>query len=223
MPDYIPAPDADFNNWETNFMAYANANLAALGLVAADMTPLVTAQTVWKTVYPAHLTAVQAARSAAQAKDNSRTSFTATIRPLVGRLQANVNVTPAQKQALGITVRDTHHTPIGPPTTAPVAVVDAHTRLRHTISFRDSVHTSSRGKPAGVHGAEIWAAVVANGSPPPAGPGAMHFVALDTRSPYLAVYDDIDGGKTAYYALRWVNPANDPGPWSETVMATIGA
>ncbi len=25
MPDYIPAPDAEFNAWQTNFVAYANA------------------------------------------------------------------------------------------------------------------------------------------------------------------------------------------------------
>ena len=34
--DYIPAPDTDFNNWQTNFVTYANANLAAIGLVAGD-------------------------------------------------------------------------------------------------------------------------------------------------------------------------------------------
>ena len=36
MADYIPAPDAEFNSWQVNFVTYANANLAALGLVAAD-------------------------------------------------------------------------------------------------------------------------------------------------------------------------------------------
>ena len=40
MADYMPGPDADFNAWQSNFVTYANANLAALGLVAADMTPV---------------------------------------------------------------------------------------------------------------------------------------------------------------------------------------
>lgn len=36
MADYIPGPDASFQAWQSNFVTYANANLAALGLVAAD-------------------------------------------------------------------------------------------------------------------------------------------------------------------------------------------
>jgi hypothetical protein len=35
--DYIPRGDAEFNGWLANFVTYANANLAALGLVAGDM------------------------------------------------------------------------------------------------------------------------------------------------------------------------------------------
>ncbi len=32
--DYIPRGDAAFNGWLANFVTYANANLAGLGLVA---------------------------------------------------------------------------------------------------------------------------------------------------------------------------------------------
>lgn len=45
MPDYIPDTDADYSDWLHNFTTYANANLAALGLVAADVTPLTSAST----------------------------------------------------------------------------------------------------------------------------------------------------------------------------------
>lgn len=31
MPDYIPAPDAEFNAWQTNFVTYANAAAALNG------------------------------------------------------------------------------------------------------------------------------------------------------------------------------------------------
>ncbi len=62
MADYIPGPDASFQAWQSNFVTYANANLAALGLVAADMTPVTTAQTGWATAFPAHVAAVNAAK-----------------------------------------------------------------------------------------------------------------------------------------------------------------
>lgn len=44
MPDYIPGGDAEFNASLDNFVTYASTNLANLGLVAGDMTPVMTAQ-----------------------------------------------------------------------------------------------------------------------------------------------------------------------------------
>ena len=38
MPDYIPRGDAEFNGRLVNFVTYANANLAGLGLVSRDRT-----------------------------------------------------------------------------------------------------------------------------------------------------------------------------------------
>lgn len=54
MADYIPGPDANFQAWQANFVTYANANLAALGLTAADMAPITAAQGTWATAFPAH-------------------------------------------------------------------------------------------------------------------------------------------------------------------------
>ncbi|MCK4659666.1 MAG: hypothetical protein KAV82_09125 [Phycisphaerae bacterium] len=61
MADYIPGADAKFNAWLDNFVTYANANL---GLVAADLTPITTAQTAWNTALAAHVSAQQGAKSA---------------------------------------------------------------------------------------------------------------------------------------------------------------
>ncbi len=75
MADYIPTPDAELDVWQQNFVSYANANLAALGLVAADMTPITAGQAVWTSAYPAHVSAQAAAESATAAKDGARPSF----------------------------------------------------------------------------------------------------------------------------------------------------
>jgi hypothetical protein len=48
-------------------VTYANANLAALGLVAADMAPITSAQLGWATAFPAHVAAVNAAKAATEA------------------------------------------------------------------------------------------------------------------------------------------------------------
>lgn len=219
MADYLPGPDADFQAWVTNFVTYANANLAALGLVAADMTPVTTNQTTFNTNFAAHIAAKNAAQAAKQAKDEGRAGLTAAIRPLVRRLQASSAVSNAEREALGITVAQGGG-PIGPPTTAPIASIECGARLQHTLRFVDETTPTRKAKPAGVLGVEIWNKV---GNTPPANESELRFVAVDTNAPFVLNYTSEDGGKTAYYWLRWVSPTGERGPWGEQAQATIAA
>lgn len=49
--------------WQQNFVTVANGNLAGLGLVAGDRTPLAAAQTTWAAACPARVTAAAATAS----------------------------------------------------------------------------------------------------------------------------------------------------------------
>jgi hypothetical protein len=219
MADYLPGPDADYQAWVLNFVTYANANLTALGLVAADLAPITSGQTAFNTGFTAHVAAVNAAKAAKQTKDENRAALTAVIRPLVRRLQASAVVSDAERASLGINVRQTP-APIGAPTTAPTCTVECGNRLQHTLRFADSATPTRKAKPAGVMGAEIWAKV---GTAPPASESELRFVAVDTSAPFTVNYDIAEGGKTAYYWLRWVSPTGERGPWSEQAAATIAA
>ncbi|MCG3138198.1 MAG: hypothetical protein HJJLKODD_02059 [Phycisphaerae bacterium] len=220
MADYMPRSDGEFNGWQANFVSYATAHLAELGLAAGDLTPITTAQTAWTGSYTAHLAAQAAAQAARTTKDGNRTALETLIRALVRRLQASPQVSDGERAALGITVPDREPTPVGAPTTRPLASVDAAQRLRHVIDFSDEASPTSKAKPAGVIGAEIWVKV---GGTPPVDPGELTFLAVDTRTPYTANYSGSDGGQPAHYMLRWVNSRGETGPWSETITATIGA
>jgi hypothetical protein len=219
MADYIPAPDADFNAWQINFVTYANANLAALGLVAADLTPVTAAQATWATAYPAHVAAVAAAQSAKQAKSGARNAYVAVVRALVRRLQASPSVSDAERASLGITVPG-QGGPIPAPNSRPLVAVECGQRLQHTLRFVDENSPTRRAKPDGVLGAEIWAKV---GTAPPVNEAELRFVAVDTATPYTLNFESADGGKNAYYWLRWVSPTGQRGPWSEQAAATIAA
>ena len=219
MPDYIPPSDGQFDAWQTNFTSYVSVNQAAPGLLPADVTPLTDAQTAWTPAYSGHATAQAAAEAAREDKDGKRTAFEGVIRPLVKRLQASTTVTDTQRQAMGITVRDTTPTPVGPPTTRPVATVDTSERLRHVIEFTDEATPTSKARPAGVMGCEIWVKIGTT----PVDPSELTFLAVDTRTPYTADFPGADGGKTAHYMLRWVSTRGEKGPWSATASATIGA
>ncbi len=221
MPDYIPSADGSFDAWQANFVTYATANAASLGLdPLVDIPPLTAAQGVWSTDYGANTAAQAAAQAARQAKVAARGSLEGVIRPLVGVLQASADVDDGERAALGITVPDTKPTPVGPPTSRPVAVVDTSQRLQHTIEFVDETTLTSKAKPAGVRGAQIWVKI---GDPPPVDPNELTFLATDTRTPYVANFDGADANKVAHYMLRWESTRGETGPWSETASATIGA
>lgn len=218
MADYIPSNDAEFNTWQTNFLDYVNANLAALGLEHADLTPFGAAQTGWATAYTAHVAAQATAQGASQTKKSARESYEQLLRVLVKRLQSQPNVSDAHRAGMGVSIRETTRTPLGAPETRPVATIDTNQRLRHTINFSDETTPSRRAKPAGVLGCEVYVKV---GDPAPIDPSELKFLATDTATPYVAIYDGAKGGKTAHYMLRWVNRKGETGPWSQTVSATI--
>jgi hypothetical protein len=221
MPDYIPPSDGAFDAWQDNFVTYVSANAAALGLnPGVDIPPLSSASLDWGAAYPANVAAQQAAQSARQTKDAARTDLIALVRPLVRRMQADPVVKDSDKAAMGITVPDTTPTDVVPPITRPVVSVDTSQRLRHTIHFADEATPTSKAKPPGVRGAQIWMKV---GDPPPGDPGELVYVATDTRTPHTIDFAGADALKNAHYMVRWENTRGEVGPWSETATATIGA
>jgi hypothetical protein len=220
MADYLPGPDSNYAAWVENFRTYAAANLAALGLTAPDLAPVTAGETAFDSALAAHITAKNAAMAAKQAKDFARRDLTADIRPLVRRIQANPNVTDAQRAALGITIPDVNPTPVGPPATRPVTSITLGQRLQHTLNFVDELTPTRRAKPAGAIGVEVWAKV---GTTPPTGEGDLQFMRIDSSTPAVLNFTATDGNKTAYYWTRWVTATGERGPWSEQVAATIAA
>ena len=180
MADYIPSSDADFDAWTRNFVDNVVANAAALGLSPAQVTSLQSGQADWGVKYPASNAAQAAVNSAVQAKNDSRSGYEGMIRALANIMQSSPQVTDAQRQSLGLNVRSTTRTAAAAPTSRPVATIDTSQRLRHTINFVDELTPTSRAKPDGAQGCEIWMKV---GDPAPAGPKDVHYLALDTRTP----------------------------------------
>jgi hypothetical protein len=218
MSDYLPRTDADFSDWLHNFVTYANANLADLGLVADDLTPTQTGSTDFDTAMSANDAMQAQAQGTRATKDEKRSTAEDRARALVAQIQTHPNVTDAQRNSLGISVRSTSRTAVGAPTSKPVGSVDTSQRLQHTINFVDELTPGSRAKPDGVQGCEIWTKI---DGPPPTDAGQLSYLATDTRTPYTVEFDGSQGGKIAHYMLRWVSTRSETGPWSQTVSATI--
>jgi hypothetical protein len=218
MKDYIPASDAEFSLWMRNYVTKLNAMPLARSLNAASMTDLTTLQTAFE----ADLNKVNEARSsmasATQAKDTSRQQLEESVRQLTRTLQVNPELTDADRADLQITVADQTRTSAAVPQTRPAGQIDTSKPQQHTISWVDETTPTSKAKPDGVYGCELRCQV---GGAEPLDPEEMKFLALDTRTPYVADFDGADTGKIVYYRLRWLNSRQEPGPWSDIYSATI--
>lgn len=219
MPDYIPDTEAEFRAWLKNFLDFANANLAALGLVAADTAPIAAAAVTVDTALADSVAAQAAAKAAVETKQAAIDAAKALVRPLAQRIQSSNTVLDSHRHSLGLNVRSTTRTAVAVPTTRPVATIDTSQRLQHTISFVDEQTPGNRKKPDGVMGCEVWIKI----GTPPTDPSELTYLATDTKTPYTAVFDGADAGKLVSYMLRWVNRRGERGPWSQTVSATITA
>jgi hypothetical protein len=115
MPkDYLPTKDALLQDWLGNFLTIANANLAALGLVAGDLTGLTADKTSFDTQITAEATAKATQKATTQAKKTARAAAATKARIVVKKIQANPTVSNALKAQLQITVPGNNPSPSGP-------------------------------------------------------------------------------------------------------------
>lgn len=223
MPDYIPASDSNFDAWQASFVSSAHDHMDSLGLSTSDLEPIDTHQAQWNAAFSQHLAARNSARGARETKDDARRDYEAAIRPLVRRLQANSEVSNAERAILGINI-PSDPTPAPVPNTRPVAmVVNSGQRLEHTITFSDERTPTRRAKPTGIVGAEVWVAVGIVGEGALPAMSQYGFRGLEGRARSKVHFEPADGGKMAHYILRWVNTRGEKGPWSAVVSATVGA
>lgn len=219
MPDFIQPPDSAFNTQQQAMVAAIVANPGNYSLTSAQVTNLQTKSTAFGAAYADYIAKGNAAAAATVTKVDARDDLEEAIREINTLIQADSTVTDAAKEAAGFPVHKEGRTPSPVPGTRPQLSIDNSQRCCQTVHFRDEGSTN-RAKPAGVKACELYVFV---GTAPPASLSEFRFVTQDSRSPYLLTYDSADAGKNAYWIGRWINPTGEAGPWSETVMATIGA
>ena len=94
----------------------------------------------------------------------------------------NSKISDAERVSLGLSPRDKTPTSVVVPTTQPIAKIDFSVRLQHRVSFVDSATPTSRAKPHGVYGCQIWIKI---GDNAPVSEDELKFVGTDTASPHL--------------------------------------
>ena len=226
----IPRADGDFAAYANHYYEAVEKFWSVQGLDESDLKPLKDALAAWSAAYPKHVAARNAAQAARDTKDAAKRELERQIRPVSAFVQTYPKTTDSDRATIGISVRDTGGTPTPPPASRPLLLVEAGSRLTHRLRiFDEGAGTNATGaaprqrRPRGTLGAEVYLAVVAPQEQPPADMDRYKFVRTVTGGSAEVTFEPPQGGARAAYLVRWVSATGEPGPWGETVTATVAA
>jgi hypothetical protein len=149
---------------------------------------------------------------------NAYNALEPVYRELYAFMKNNPTLTDNDLLAMGFTARpSTGGSPVPPPATVPEATVELPSEATIVVHFRDR-GASKKGKPAGIHGAEILWNVA---DVPAARWEELTQSAYDTASPYTFSFAGNERGKTLSFALRWQNTKGEKGSLSMIYTAII--
>jgi len=215
MADSITkASDAELLVLAENLHAVLSANAATYGVTPLQLTELQSETGFFDNKLVTHVATQTAALAATQDKAAGRISLEAKMRSFKSAAKL-FGASEAEITALGI-ISASQAAPEN--ATVPSGSVDTSVRLKHTISFADAASGSNKRKPRGAVGCEIWVKI---DGVAPTDEKECTFMALDTKSPYVADFNGSQAGKMAHYLLRWSFKDGSKGGWGETVSATI--
>lgn len=219
---YIPAKDADFNDWLTNFSALLTASPGTYGLLAGDAV-LVAAQ---QSAFAAALTLSTdpSTRSSVTVadKDAARASAEFVVRPYAVQISMNPSVTNGDKVSIGVTVRSNTPTPVPAPVTPPTISLLMAQPLTQQLMIRP-VGSTSKAKPPGCIAIEVARTV---GTVPATDPAQLRIVGQYGKTPLIQEFDSADVGKMVTYAARYRTRSgpggvSQAGPWSALVTFVV--
>ena len=223
MPDYMPKTDAAFDEWLRIFRENVSAIATPLGVTPALITAVIDAYVAWLAAYVAHQAARNAAYAAADTKDEARDVAQEAVRIVVGMIQKNPDLTNAQRDILGLTVRDSEPTPRGKITVIPYVFLkgtgggDVEVRVRvEKDRARASMHPLADA-------VECRYILVPKGEMPPDDPEAMPKTQESKKALFIIHCGAKNAGESFWGFFRWVNlttPANS-GSWSKAIQVVV--
>ena len=216
--DVFPSNDDEFNKFFNQFVAAIAAEPDKFGVPPQDVTTLQTTLAKWNGAYTGHVKAQDAAVTATGIKDAVRAESEGVTRPVAAKVHATAGADNSLRLKAALQPRDLVRTPIGAPTTRPIARAEGNGHLTLALYIADE-HTPKRSaKPKGAHACEIFYFV---GDSAPADESGYSLLKQVTKTPYIDVHPADHAGKTVYYIFRWLNAKLEHGPWSDVVSAKV--
>jgi hypothetical protein len=213
----VPTTDTDFNDVQAVIAEKVAANIINWGIDPNWFNnTFLPARQKWERAWIPYKDKSQRTPLITFEKNQARKEYEPHLRLLVKNLEINTLVTNEERASMGI-LPPKPRTPVSVPTSRPSLYIKTDMPTEITIDFRD-YESTSRAKPAGVHGIEIKYAML---DFQPKDPEELIHSVFDTRSPYTLKFNGHDRGKTVYIAGRWENTKGEKGPWCDIITVII--
>jgi hypothetical protein len=215
--DYIPAGDDAFLSWIRNLIAYVLLHADRMAIPAGAIALLQPLLAAFEAAYekmadPNH------GPLDTQRKNETRDELKTAARAFVmGYITYNPNVTDDDRRAMGTPIHDKNRTPAPIPEERPIIDTVAVDNRQIAVDIRE-LAGDKRGKPAGMHGAEILFEI--RDDQPPVAEDLRHS-SFTTKMRMVYTFTEAERGKRVYFVARWESNSNKKGPWSDMVSAII--
>ena len=214
---YLPSKDADLLAFTANFATYLSANAVALGMLPANATAYASLQTSWAAALLAATQPNTRGKATIAAKAAVKKQIVALTRSYAQMIGRNVNVTNAQRLALGLNVRK-QRTPIPPPATSPVIQILSVNAWTVKIKLKNADGTR-RARPLGAIGASVFSYA---GSAPPTSLSDWKFEGLCGKDVVDIVMDDsVPSGAKVWLTAMWFSERKETSPCCNPVSTII--
>jgi hypothetical protein len=216
--DWMPAREQDLvdlcQKWKTGLENPANTT--TFGWKQADVADTLAKMSAFFTAREAYEDADSSANR--MAKNEAKEAAKSAMRDFANyNIRYNKLMNDEAKLAYGLRPHDHTATSAGVPESYPEAEQDTSIIRQLTIHFRDSV-TKKRGKPHGIHGAEVRWALLESA---PSSVSELVNSDFDTASPLTLKFDEGERGRRLYFCMRWETNTNIKGPFGEIYSAVV--
>jgi len=221
MASYLPLTDSGLLGWSENFNTQLNSiDPTLIGLTTDDVTAYGLLFSAYDTAYTNATNPSTRGGATIQAKKDAKAPLITESRRLAMIVTNHPGTTDAQRQAMGLTIRDTTPTPVPVPETAPLISVTAVAGHRISLRLKNAEEVTSRAKPEGVKGATLFSYV---GDSTPADLSDWKFEGNVTRTLVnLDIAPTVPGGDKVWVTAFWFNTRGQSGPATTPVYTRVG-
>jgi hypothetical protein len=221
MASYLPLSDDGLASWALSFATYINSGIdpTTIGLTLDEATAYQMLQQDYATKLAAAKDPETRGNATIYAKQEAKQSLVSESRRLAMIVTNYPATTNKQRQAMGLTIKDTTPSPVPVPDSAPVVEVREVKNQRITLVLHNAESTS-RAKPAGVKGATLFSYV---GESTPAALSDWKFEGNVTRTLVdLDMPATVPNGSKVWITAFWFNSKAESGPATAPIYTYLG-